>query len=60
MSTLKTVNSKLIRGIPKWAKVKFSFFEKATKIWCNLPHGFDATKECQNLEADYLWSSQKS
>ena len=28
MSTLKTVNSKLVRSIPKWADVKKSYFYK--------------------------------
>ena len=32
--------------------LKFSFSEKATKIWCNHPQGFEVTMQCQNLEAD--------
>ena len=43
--------------------IKFSFSEKATKIWRDLPQEFDVTKLCQNLEGDcakVLCSSQKS
>ena len=43
--------------------LKFSFSEKATKIWCNHPQGFEVTMQCQNLEADctnFLWPSQNS
>ena len=49
-------------AIPNYV-LKFSFSEKATKIWCNLSEGFDVTKQCQNLEADctkFLWPSDKS
>ena len=32
--------------------VKFSFFEKATRIWHNLPQNLNVTKACQNEEVD--------
>ena len=43
--------------------VNFWFFQKATRIWHNLPLNLNVTKACQNEEEDCaksLWPSQKT
>ena len=43
----------LCKKLRRKFSVKFIFFEEDTKIWCNLPHGFDITKGQLILKTDW-------